>query len=275
MRNDNADQIEFWNGPTASNWVAAEERMNELLAPITAAVLEAAAVKPNETVLDVGCGCGATSRTMADAGATVLGIDISEPMLARARERAESESLTFIEADAQSHPFDTAFDLLFSRFGVMFFADPVAAFANLRAALKADGRLCFVCWRAPAENPWLGVGMAAAQPFLPPAETPDPRAPGPFAFADPDYLNQVLNDAGFEDVAITPHDPQMRLGADLAEAMEFVTRVGPLSNALKELEPDQREAALAAVRKALTPFAGPSSVLLGGACWIATGQRGD
>ena len=274
MPNENADQIEFWNGPTASNWVAAEERMDELLAPITTAVLAAAAVGSGESVLDVGCGCGATSRAMAAAGARVVGIDISTPMLARARERADSESLSFIEADAQSHAFDSEFDLLFSRFGVMFFADPVAAFANLRGALKPGGRLCFICWRAPTENPWLSIGMAAAQPFLPPAETPDPRAPGPFAFADPDYLSEVLAKAGFEDVAVTPHNPEMRLGADLEEAMEFVTGVGPLSNVLKELAAEQREAALAAVREALTPFAGPSGLLLGGACWIATGQRG-
>ncbi len=274
MPNENAEQIEFWNGPTASNWVAAEERMDALLAPITSAVLAAAAVGSDEAVLDVGCGCGATSRAMAAAGARVVGVDVSAPMLARARERADSDSLSFIEADAQTHAFDSKFDLLFSRFGVMFFANPVAAFANLRSALKPGGRVCFICWKAPAENPWLSIGMAAAQPFLPPAETPHPRAPGPFAFADPDYLTQVLADAGFKDVALTPYNPEMRLGADLEEAMEFVTRIGPLSNALKELASDPREAALAAVREALTPFTSSSGVLLGAACWIATGQRG-
>ena len=176
MAGDNSDQIEFWNGSTATNWVAAEERMAELLAPLSRHVIERARVRPGEAVLDIGCGCGGTSLAMAGAGARVLGIDVSGPMLARAREHGRgNDQVEFIEADAASNPFNPEFDLLFSRFGVMFFADPAAAFANLRGGLNPTGRLCFICWQAVSENPWLAAPMAAAPPILahlvPPAKS--------------------------------------------------------------------------------------------------------
>ena len=161
MSNDNSEQIEFWNGSTATSWVAAEERMDALLAPLSQHVIACASVQPGEAVLDIGCGCGPTSLAMAAAGARVVGIDVSAPMLARARENGRGNArVEFIEADASSHPFKPEFDLLFSRFGVMFFADPAAAFTNLRDALKPSGRLCFICWQAVAENPWLAAPMA-------------------------------------------------------------------------------------------------------------------
>jgi len=274
MNRDNAEQIEFWNGPTAINWVAAEERMDALLEPLSRHVIERAAVKPGEAVIDVGCGCGPTSLAMAAAGARVVGIDVSAPMLARARERGRgNDRVQFIEADAATHPFEPEFDLLFSRFGVMFFADPVAAFANLRGALKPGGRLCFVCWQALAANPWLAGPMAAAAPFLPATEPPDPRAPGPFSFADAEYLGDVLVSAGFSDVEITPYPVQMRIGANLAEAMEFCTRVGPLASALGNLDSADREAAVAAVAKVLAASETAAGVILAGGCWIASANR--
>jgi SAM-dependent methyltransferase len=279
MSADNSEQIEFWNGSTAINWVADEERMDGLLAPLSQHLIERARVQPGEAVIDIGCGCGGTSLALAGAGARVLGIDISVPMLTRAREHGlGNDQVEFIEADAASHAFKAEFDLLFSRFGVMFFAEPVAAFANLRSALNATGRLCFICWQAVSENPWLALPMGAAQPFLPETDPPDPRAPGPFSFADAEYLSQVLTEAGFSEVAVEAYPVAMRVGADLAEAMEFYTRVGPLSSVLSSLEPASREAAIAAVEQAIAssqPAASSESagVTLAGGCWIATARR--
>ena len=276
MSADNSDQIEFWNGSTATNWVADEELMDKLLAPLSRHVIARADIKPDDAVIDIGCGCGGTSMAMAEAGARVLGIDVSAPMLARAREHADSnDRLEFIEADAQAHAFEAQFDVLFSRFGVMFFADPVAAFANLRTALKPTGRLCFICWQAMSENPWLAAPMAAAQPFLPPppAEAPDPKAPGPFSFADPDHLSGVLTNAGFSDVAVEAYPVEMQLGENLADAMAFYTRVGPLSGALAGMEPVDRDAAVAAVAEALGALDSGSGIALPGGCWIATAHR--
>jgi ubiquinone/menaquinone biosynthesis C-methylase UbiE len=277
MSNDNSQQIEFWNGSTAINWVAAEERMDELLAPLSQHVIKRADIQAGEAAIDIGCGCGGTSRAMAAAGARVLGIDISTPMLDRAKAQQGTDGQTeFIEADAANYSFDANFDLLFSRFGVMFFADPVAAFANLRSALKPTGRLCFICWQAISENAWLAVPTAAAQPFLPAADAadaPDPLAPGPFSFADPEHLSQVLNDAGFSDVAVEAYPVEMQVGENLAEAMEFYTQVGPLSGVLGSLEPQARESAVAAVEQALISLKTDNGFALPGGCWIATALR--
>ena len=242
--------------------------------PLTRHVIERADVRAGEAVLDVGCGCGATSRAMADAGARMLGIDVSVPMLERAREQArEINSLEFVEADAASHAFDAEFDLLFSRFGVMFFSDPVGAFTNLRGALSSTGRLCFICWQSLRDNPWLATPLKAAQPFLPGVEAPDPRAPGPHALADADYLRDVLGGAGFSDVSAEAYSVQMRIGADLDDAMVFLTQVGPLARALDTVGTAERSSAIEAVRQAMAVNETPDGVVLPGACWIATASR--
>ncbi|MFP6814879.1 MAG: class I SAM-dependent methyltransferase [Pseudomonadales bacterium] len=274
MSGDNSDQIEFWNGSMATNWVAADERMDELLAPLSQLVLQRAGVQRGESILDIGCGCGATSMAMAEAGAQVLGIDVSAPMLARAVERGRgNDGVKFVEADAASHAFEPKFDLLFSRFGVMFFADPVAAFTNLHSALSPGGRLCFICWQAMTENPWLAAPMGAAQPFLPDTDPPAPSAPGPFSMADAELLSNVLNTAGFSDVAVEAHAVEMRVGSNLEEAMEFYTRLGPLAGVLGDIEPDNRAAALAAVSKILAASETAAGIALPGGCWIATANQ--
>ena len=274
MSGDNSDQIEFWNGSTATNWAAADQRMDELLAPLSQLVIERAGVAHGEWILDIGCGCGATSLAMAEVGAQVLGIDVSAPMLARAKERGRgNDRVDFVEADAASHAFEPNFDLLFSRFGVMFFADPVAAFTNLHSALKPGGRLCFICWQAMTENPWLATPMGAAQPFLPEADPPAASAPGPFSMADAEHLRNVLSNAGFINVAVEAHAVEMRVGSNLEEAMEFYTRLGPLAEVLGEIDPDNRSAALAAVSKILAASETAAGIALPGGCWIATAHQ--
>jgi SAM-dependent methyltransferase len=269
---DNTAQIEFWNGQAGATWVRAQERMDEMLAGLSSATIDAAAVRSGDRVIDVGCGCGATSIALAQRGAQVHGIDISEPMLARARERSQGlNNLAFSQLDAAAADFAPEHQLVFSRFGVMFFADPKAAFANLRAALVAQGRLTFLCWRAAAANPWIAVAGRAVAPFLPQPETPpDPRAPGPFAFADETYIADILDGAGFRDISIDPLDGELSLGATLDEALAFQGEIGPLSRVLAELDDAARAQAIDASRQALAPFVNDRGVTLGAACWLVT-----
>ena len=204
---------QFWNGETGQNWVSHDALMEAMLQPLGEAVMDSLSLKPGEHVLDIGCGCGHTSLSLADrvgAEGSVTGIDISAPMLAVATQLAAEhntvhKSVQFLEADAQTHRFTPeSYDAAFSRFGVMFFEDPVAAFTNIHASLRPSGRLAFCCWQPRAVNPFMTVPAMAALELLPaPPEIP-PRTPGPFAFEEADYVAEILTKAGFEHVAVTP-----------------------------------------------------------------------
>ena len=152
MSDTNQEQIDYWNQRAGATWAELQERLDALLAPLSKAGLNAAQVKAGERVLDVGCGCGDTSIALQQKGAEVLGVDVSAPMLEHARKR--DSSVKYLQADAARTDFEGVFDLMFSRFGVMFFDDPKSAFKNLHGALKPDGRMLFVCWQPPAANPW-------------------------------------------------------------------------------------------------------------------------
>jgi SAM-dependent methyltransferase len=268
----NAEQIEFWNGEAADAWVGAQQRMDQMLAPLSAQALKAANVTQGERVLDIGCGCGGTAVQIANQGATVTGVDISAPMLERARQRGEGrDDLAFVLADASSHNFAADHDLVFSRFGVMFFKDPKAAFTNIARALKPGGRLCFLCWQEAKINYWMSVPGRAAAEFLPPPEPVDPKAPGPFAFAEANYLEEILAAAGFQNVSIESYIPSMQLGGDIDTAIDFLVHVGPMSRTMADLDDDTRLKALSAVQQALAPHADKDGVALDGACWIVTG----
>lgn len=272
MSDSNAEQIKYWNGAAGATWTQSQERMDLMLQPLTQVALEAAAARADDHIIDIGCGCGDTSLQLATLAAQVRGIDISEPMLHRARARATDMGLTnisFDTADAANTPLSAEHQLLFSRFGVMFFSDPTAAFTNLRTGLAPDGRLCFICWRPPRQNPWMSVGGAAIAPFLPEPETPpDPRAPGPFAFADKDYLAGLLTTAGFTNIDIEPVDRTLKLADTLDDAMRFQGEIGPVARALSELEGTQKEQALAAARAALAEHVTDTGIHLGAAIWL-------
>ena len=277
MPQDNTDQIEFWNGDAASQWVSAQSALDAMLEPLSAIAIDAANVSAGERVLDIGCGCGGTSLTLAAAGASVTGVDISAPMLAHATERANAEGADarFEEGDASVATFNGDYQLLFSRFGVMFFADPTAAFANLRTALADGGRMAFLCWQSPKVNPWMSIAAAALGPFTtPPAEAPDPRAPGPFAFADPAYLREVLEGAGFADVDIQPATADLHVGDDVESAIRFLSEIGPLSRGLADMDDSTREQALTAVRTALANHLTENGLDLGAACWLVRASKG-
>ncbi len=269
----NADQVAYWNAGAGETWAALQAQLDRQLEPLGQRTLQALGPKPGEHILDIGCGAGQTTLALAQAcrpGGSALGLDISRPLLQLARERATAD-VTFLEADAQTFAFAPAsFDAAFSRFGVMFFADPAAAFANIRKGLKPGGRLAFVCWRAPAENPFMTLPMAAAAPLLPPQAPPTPGGPGPFAFADPELVRKILAAAGFSGVEITPHDQKIGSG-DLDQAITVALRVGPLGAALRE-HPDKRETVIDAVRGALSAHDGPEGVKLDSASWIVTAR---
>ena len=274
MSQSNADQIAYWNGDAGKRWVSQQTRLDAMLAPISAAALEAANPKPGEHILDVGCGCGETSikfATLTGARGRVLGADVSAPMLALAKQRAGAThpNLAFAEADAGTHEFEPgAFDLLFSRFGVMFFADPDAAFANMRKALKPGGRTAFVCWRDWRENEWVRVPIMAVRPHVPPQPQLGPEDPGPFSFANPGRVRRILANAGFDVITLKPFDTQLELGNGLNDAADYLLEFGPISRALTDATPEQKRQATAALREALAPHAKTAPVKLGAAVWL-------
>ena len=268
-----AEQAAFWKGPGSKMWLAAYERIQRSVAGFGDAALAAANARPGEKVVDVGCGTGGTTAELAGAVGEqgyVLGVDIAETLIAAAREQ-NLPNATFDVGDATNFPFEAgAFDLVFSRFGVMFFADPVAAFRNLRRALKPDGRLVFVCWRAPVENPWALVPMRAAAPHLPPIERPGPEDPGQYSFGDRARVERILTQAGFGTVSFRPLDQMLSQGKDVPDVLERISEFGPLARLFNEATPEQVEQAKAAIAEALKPYVTPQGVRLAGACWLVT-----
>ncbi len=278
MAGDNARQVADWNGSIGERWAADQERTDRLVRPYGDAAIAAARVQPGETVLDVGCGCGDTSlaiASMVGAQGHVVGVDVSTPMLEVARKRAAGiGNVTFLAADASTAALPGPFDLLVSRFGVMFFDDPAAAFTHLRGALKPGGRLAFVCWRTAAENPWASVPAQAARKAIGGAAPPaDPHAPGPFAFGDGERLKGILHTAGFAGVSLESFEAPMYLGRSPRSAAEGCTRIGPASRVALDAGPEHLSTIIDAIEVALAPHsAGDGSVFLPGRTGVATAR---
>ena len=272
-----AEQAAFWNGPGGQGWLASYTRIERSIADVGKTALAAAAAKSGERVIDVGCGTGGTTQALAEAvGSTghALGVDISEPLVGAARSKRVPNA-TFVVGDAAAHPFDSAsYDLVFSRFGVMFFGDPVAAFRNFQQALKPTGRLAFVCWRKPDENPWGLVPVRAAAPFLPPLPRPGPEDPGQYAFGDPARVERILKESGFSAISIEPLDVPIWMGADAAEVVANAGRFGPLARAFADATPEQIEKAKSAIATVLKPHESAAGVVLPGACWLVRASAG-
>jgi SAM-dependent methyltransferase len=272
----NAAQIEHWNSEPGQHWVDQQDRYDRMLAPYADELLEAAAIEREEQVLDIGCGTGTTTLRAAAAAAPgdVLGIDISQPMITHARRRAKHdgmENARFDVADAQTVALDRgAHDVAVSRFGIMFFDDPTAAFANILTGLCAYGRLAFVCWQALAQNEWMVRPSAALAEVLPLPEPGEPRTPGPFAFSDPDYVGAVLRDAGFRAVELDPLVGSMLLGGggSLDETVAWLRGTTMARAVLRDADADTADRAVASVRAALAPHEGPDGVRLPAAAWL-------
>jgi len=276
MPTDNAEQIAEWNGVLGQRWVALRQEVDRIVIPFGAAALKAAAPQPGQHVIDIGCGCGDTAieiaRLVGSAG-SVLGLDVSKPMLEVARSRgmsAKCPQLSFREADASVTELPADIDLLFSRFGVMFFSRPSAAFGHLRTSLRPGGRCVFVCWRAPRDNAWAMTPLAAARQALditpPPA---DPEAPGPFAFADEARLRTILSDSGFGDIELQRFDAAIFLGPTPRSAAEGAVQMGPVARLVRETGTEHLPVIVDAIEEVLTPLAAPNGhVSLNGSTWV-------
>lgn len=274
----NGDQIAYWNGPGGQMWADRQAVQDVVLGPAGDLVVDRAAPQPGERIVDVGCGSGALSIALADkVGPTgdVLGIDVSTPMLARARDRAPAGlPLRFEWADATIYPFQPGFDLIASRFGVMFFADPVLSFSNLRKALKPSGRLAFACWREPRFNPFFMTPLQAVYRHVEKLPPMGPEDPGPFSFASEARVRGILGAAGFGDVAMEPCDLALdvAVGQGLDAAVQGVLEIGPASRALEGQPAEIHAAAAVSVREALLPFEQGDRVPLPASVWIVTAR---
>jgi SAM-dependent methyltransferase len=273
----NAEQIRYWNEAAGETWATREEALDQAIAPISDRALVLASAQLGENVIDIGCGCGATTVELArrvGSKGTVLGVDVSRPMLERALARTKACGLpnaSFLLADAQTAELKREeFDLLFSRFGVMFFADPTAAFANLRQALRPGGRLTFVCWQPIQRNPWMLVPALAIARHVP-LSPPDPNAPGPFALADPERVSRILSGAHFDEVMIEGVEMSLAMGGgDPERAVDFALEIGPGAAALRAAGAGDALRARAAedVRKALGPYTENGKLKMPAAFWL-------
>jgi ubiquinone/menaquinone biosynthesis C-methylase UbiE len=275
VHDQNTDQAAYWNGPTGRRWVDKQETQDVRLAPISQLLFDRAHLEVGERVIDIGCGCGATTIELARRVGPlghVLGVDISAPMLSRARKLTPPNlKLNFINADATVYPFDRGnSNLLFSRFGVMFFADPDLSFANMRTALRPEGRVIFACWREPRMNPWMTVPLQEAYKHVPRLPEVAPDAPGPFAFASEKRVRGILSEAGFSSIATEPCQLflDLAVGRGLEAAVSGAFEIGPVSRAVEGQEPKVLNAVADSIRKALAPVEKDGSVLLGASVWI-------
>lgn len=264
------DQALLWNGPAGRAWVDGKSMMDTMLQPFEDRLVAAVAEHGADRVLEVGCGTGAVTLAIARArpNGAVTGIDISAPMLAEARAQAATAGIPahFLLADAESHDFVVGgFDMVVSRFGVMFFGQPTVAFANLRRATRPSGALRFFAWRGVRENPFMSLAEQVAAPLLPALPPRRPNAPGQFAFADLDHVHGILCDSGWRDITIEPADVECGLPAD--RLPHYLSHFGPLGRVMEGLRPDHRQHLLDRLLEAFAPFVHAGEARFTAACW--------
>ncbi|MFJ2963980.1 class I SAM-dependent methyltransferase [Streptomyces collinus] len=272
-RRTDDEQAARWNGPAGNAWVDLQELLDEMFRPFEELLVEAVAAEHAGSVLDVGCGTGGVTRAVARRAGHCVGVDISGPMIETARAHAEREGVpaSFIQADAQEYAFDPgAFDAVVSRFGVMFFSDPVRAFGNLRSTVRDGAGLRCVVWRGPGENPFMTTAERAAAPFLPDLPARRPDQPGQFAFADPERVRRILAESGWAGIDIQPVDVVCALPEK--DLVTYFTRLGPLGMVLPGADERTRAEIVEAVRPAFDPFVQGTEVRYTAACWMVSAR---
>jgi SAM-dependent methyltransferase len=276
-RKPNGAEAARWNDSSGLVWVELQSALDRMLEPFEARLVEEGFPGEGGRVLDIGCGAGATTLAMArrlGRAGQCLGVDISAPLLAAARARAATEgvhSAAFILADAQTHAFEPqVFDAVISRFGVMFFDDPAAAFANIRRAARHGAKMAFAAWRSPAENPFMTAAARAAAPFLPGLPCPNADAPGQFAFADADKVRRILDASGWTNIDVSP----MSVPSSVAEKdlLAYVTKLGPVGLALRDVTEPTRARAVEALRAAFEPYVENGAARFTAACWLVSAR---
>ena len=271
----NAPQIEYWNGPAGDKWAGLADSQDVMLGALGSAAMDACDIQPGHTVLDVGCGSGTTTIEIArriGAEGRVLGIDISTPMLDIGRARLEAleiDGVTFENKDVATYPFEEgSFNRVFSRFGVMFFVDPIAAFANIFSGMKSGGRLAFVCWQVLNKNPWMEIPFKIALQYLPAPPPAGPEEPGPMAFADPDRVRQILSGAGFDDISLESLEAKLPLESDVPATVQKLMQLGPIGRLLGDAPEDIMERVKDDLGDAIAKFQTNNGVMLDSATWI-------
>lgn len=270
------EQAALWNGTSGQAWVEGQQLLDQVLGPFQDLLMDAIRAAPSSRLLDIGCGTGSTTmaaaRLLGENG-RCTGIDISEPMVSLARKRAEREGVStqFICADAQAYAFEPAsFDMMISRFGVMFFADPIAAFANLRRAATKGARLCFIAWRDAADNPFMTTAERAAAPLLPNIPPRNPDGPGQFAFADPQRVGRILEQSGW--TQIDPQPRSVSCSFPEAELIGYFTRFGPLGQIVQQADAPTRNRVITTVRAAFDPYVHGAEVRFNAAVWVVNAR---
>jgi SAM-dependent methyltransferase len=273
----NREQAALWNDAGGRAWVEMQEIVDRLLAPFGERLIDEAFPGEGGRVADIGCGAGATTLAMArrvGPAGSCIGVDISGPLVEAATARAAAEgfdNVAFIQADAQTHPIDPgSVDAVISRFGVMFFDDPEAAFANIRRPARPGAKLTFIAWRGPAENPFMTLAMRTAAPFLPALPTPGPDEPGQFAFADPDRVRRILAASGWSDLGVAPLDVPCSIAE--ADLWAYVTRMGPVGMALRDADEPTRTRIGDLLRAAFAPLVRDGAAEFTAACWLVTAR---
>lgn len=266
----------LWNGANGNAWVQAQQVLDQMFLPIEQRLVAAVAESGATCTLDVGCGAGSTTLAIAalpGAQRRSVGIDVSQPLLELARRRAAQSGATahFIQADVQRHDFASpGYEAIVSRFGVMFFDDPMAAFANLRSAARAGAPLCCVVWRSAEDNPFLTAAERAAAPLLPDLPTRRQQGPGPFAFADPSQVRQLLQSSGWHDPQLQPLD--IACSFPESELLHYLSHIGPVSTVLPGLDAAMRDRVFALLRSTFVPYVHDGQVHFQAACWQLTAR---
>ena len=277
MKIINQDQKEFWNEKKGKIWISLEKNIEKMLGPLGDHAINTLKPKVGEKILDVGCGTGSTSLKLSKLvgkEGLITGIDISEPILGFAKKQANVKrikNIKFVLADAQNFQFsENNYDAVFSRFGIMFFEDPITAFKNIRKSLKDKGRLTFICWCSREENDWINLSSNIASQFLELPPKANPKDPGPFALEDHRYIEEILINSGWKNIVIKNHGEKIIVGETLDSSAEFLSRMGPMSVPFENANEQTKEKVISALKECYSKYLTPKGVEFHFSSWIVS-----